>query len=173
MKRPLPMVACSPVTACGCRGASTGAGCGVARGGSGVGVEVTGPVWLGFHIALKTCSFSVPAGDWGDCQGKASGVIREKSKSADRRLSCLRPTRQRPQNECNSNPCRHQNGALGLFYGISRYASILRKFLASRVRLWAQRTGFVILSEIAVLDRVMGRVMDRVKVLPPPAECAE
>ena len=58
MNRPLPMVACSPeVGAAGRLGASNAGAGAVGREGSGVGLEVTGPVWLGFHIAVKVVPF--------------------------------------------------------------------------------------------------------------------
>ena len=79
------MVACSPVEACAARtGGSTGAGGGgTARGcGSGVvGVELTGPVWLGFHIALKTCFLFCPLqGLEKFAKTRANGLVPKKIK---------------------------------------------------------------------------------------------
>ena len=71
--KPLPMVACSAAaTPARLAGFWTGAG-GAGRGGSGVGLVFWGSGWLGFHIALKDDSFSVPWG-LGDAKAMANGA---------------------------------------------------------------------------------------------------
>ena len=97
MERPLLMEACSPtedVAAAAGREGSM-AGCtGVGRMGSGVVFGFDWPCWVGFHIALKTISFSVLLGP--GFQGRDHEWWTRKSRIAEQReLACGVRTRVR------------------------------------------------------------------------------
>jgi len=70
-KSPLLMTAWSPAATPVLLAGSWTGGAGAGRGGSGVDAGCWGSDWLGFHIALKMNSFSVPSGTQGDAKAMA------------------------------------------------------------------------------------------------------